>query len=61
MVSKEHLFKELCTVIAQEDLHSDRFTKLWLATGVKLNGEELEIVNRLMTKNEDRDITKVIH
>lgn len=54
MTRKEHLFRELCLEVIQGGIHTDRFTELWLETGVRLEGFELELANRFLSHQEGR-------
>lgn len=49
---KEELLMELCLEVADKGIHTERFTELWLESGITLEGLELEVVNRLIRRGE---------
>ena len=53
MTKNELLLMQICEEVALERIHSDRFTQLWLETGVPLDGPEFEVANRLLRKREE--------
>ncbi len=55
MTTKEELFKELCLEVAAKGIHTDRFTELWLATGINLDSWEFEIANKMLVNCEDEE------
>lgn len=52
MTRKEMLFRELCLEVVQGGIHTDRFTELWLETGVRLEGSEIEVANWVLNRLE---------
>ena len=43
-------FRDLCEEVASGDIGSDRFNRLWIETGIPLEGQEFEIANLLLAK-----------
>ena len=43
-------FRDLCEEVAQGDIGSDRFNRLWLETGIPLEGQEFEVANLILAK-----------
>ncbi|MBI2339819.1 MAG: hypothetical protein HYU99_05585 [Deltaproteobacteria bacterium] len=53
MTREEVLLRELCREVANVGVQSDRFTELWLATGVNLDSCELDIANKILQRSEE--------
>jgi len=53
MTKEEILLMELCKELTLEGVHSDRFTELWLESGIPLEGPEFYLVNRLLQNREE--------
>ena len=51
---REGVLKALCLEVAKGDLAGERFQELWIESGVPLDGEEFEIMNRLIIKAEEK-------
>lgn len=47
------VFKELCVEIASGDIGSERFSRLWIESGIPLEGQEFDIANQLLARNPD--------
>jgi len=66
MTRKEVLFRELCLEVIRGGIQTDRFTELWLETGVRLEGFELELANRFLSHQEGtttvwKSVTPLLH
>lgn len=46
-MTKELLLLELCKEVLDDGINTERFNRLWLETGVCLEGAELEIAGKL--------------
>ena len=55
MTTKEELLRELCLEVVSKGVHTDRFTQLWLASGVNLDSWEFEIAQKIMVRCEDEE------
>ena len=53
MTEQEALLRQLCVEIALRGVHTDRFTELWLASGLKLEDEELAIAQKYLGCKSD--------
>ncbi|MBI4411055.1 MAG: hypothetical protein HY541_01055 [Deltaproteobacteria bacterium] len=53
MTREEILLRELCREVVSEGINSERFTELWLATGVNLDSCELDIANKILKRSEE--------
>ena len=53
MTREEILLRELCREVVSEGVNSERFTELWLATGVNLDSCELDIANKILKRSEE--------
>ena len=54
---REGVLKALCLEVAKGDFAGERFQELWIESGVPLDGEEFEIMNRLIVKAEEKGNT----
>lgn len=65
MTKEEQLLRLLCVEITEKGVQTERFTQLWLATGVNLDSCELEIANRILQRSEEmcetHNLSKMIH
>lgn len=43
-------FRDLCVEVASGDIGSERFNRLWIETGIPLEGLEFEIANLILAK-----------
>ena len=46
-------FRELCVEVASGDIGSERFNRLWIETGIPLEGTEFEIANLILAKSPE--------
>ena len=53
MTREEILLRELCSEVVSQGVNSERFTELWLATGVNLDSCELDIANKILQRSEE--------
>ena len=53
MTKEEHLLRRLCVEVTTGGVQTERFTELWLATGVNLDSCELEIANKILRRSEE--------
>ena len=53
MTREEILLRELCREVVSQGVNSERFTELWLATGVNLDSCELDIANKILQRSEE--------
>ncbi|MFO1462551.1 MAG: hypothetical protein U1F66_02150 [bacterium] len=49
----DKVLKELCVEIASGDIGSERFNRLWIESGIPLEGSEFEVANRILTKAQE--------
>ena len=65
MSKEELLLRRLCVEITEKGVQTERFTELWLATGVNLDSCELEIANRILQRAdgliESSHLSKMVH
>lgn len=61
MTKEELLLRQLCLEVAFKGVHTDRFTELWLASGINLDSWEFEIANKLLVKSEEESFSKSCH
>ena len=59
-------FRDLCEEVALGDIGSDRFNRLWIETGIPLEGDEFEVANLILAKapenlQADNLITRTLH
>jgi len=62
----DKVLKELCVEIASGDIGTDRFNRLWIESGIPLEGSEFEVANQILTKAQEFSIeefldTRTIH
>ena len=50
MTRQEVLFRKLCLEVVHGGIDTERFTELWLETGVRLEGSEIEVANRILNR-----------
>lgn len=50
MTKEELLLMALCREVLIRGIQTDRFTELWLASGVRLDGSELDIANDVVQR-----------
>ena len=55
MRKQDLILKELCLELAEKGVQTDRFTQLWIESGVLLDGEEFEIANRILKQHGETD------
>lgn len=55
MTKEEYLIRELCRELAAKGVHTDRFTELWLESGVNLDSCEFEIANKILQRYEETE------
>lgn len=48
MTKEELLLMALCREVLVRGIQTDRFTELWLASGVRLDGSELDIAHHVI-------------
>ncbi len=53
MTREESLLRALCHEVVEKGVQTDRFTELWLASGVNLESAELDIANRLLQRHSE--------
>lgn len=53
------IFRELCIEVASGDIGSDRFNRLWIETGIPLEGQEFEIANRILARAREHLIEEL--
>lgn len=53
MTKEEKLLRDICEEVRLHGMETTRFQKLWLSCGVKLEGSELEVANRLWLAKQD--------
>jgi hypothetical protein len=46
-------FRDLCEEVASGDIGSERFNRLWIETGIPLEGQEFEIANLILAKSPE--------
>ena len=49
----EKVLKELCVEIASGDIGTERFNRLWIESGIPLEGFEFEVANLILAKAQD--------
>ncbi len=49
----EKVLKELCVEIASGDIGTERFNRLWIESGIPLEGFEFEVANLILAKATD--------
>jgi hypothetical protein len=49
----EKVLKALCVEIASGDLGPERFNRLWIESGIPLEGFEFEIANLILAKAQE--------
>ena len=49
----DRVFRELCVEIASGDIGSEKFNKLWIESGIPLEGWEFEVANLILAKAQD--------
>ncbi len=49
----EKVLKELCVEIASGDIGTDRFNRLWIESGIPLEGFEFEVANLILAKAQE--------
>ncbi len=49
----DKLFKDLCVEIASGDIGTERFNRLWIQSGIPLEGTEFEVANMILTKVQE--------
>lgn len=52
MTEREFILRQLCIEMVSHGIETDRFTELWLASGVLLESLEFELANRLKQQND---------
>jgi len=60
------IFRDLCLEVASGDIGSDTFNRLWIETGIPLEGQEFEIANMILAKapqpvSEERSKDRTYH
>lgn len=50
MKREEILLRELCFEMAENGVDSDRFTRLWMESGISLDSLEFDIANKILMK-----------
>lgn len=55
MTREEALLRELCVEVVYRGIESERFTQLWLALGVNLDGSEFDIAQKILSRHERVD------
>ncbi len=53
MTRDERLIRELCCEVALQGMHTNRFNELWMASGVRLEGEEFDILQKVMNRSKE--------
>ncbi len=53
MTTEECLLRAICREVLSGGILTDRFTELWLASGVNLEGHELDIANKLLQRAQE--------
>lgn len=61
MTREEVLLRELCREVVSQGVHSERFTELWLATGVNLDSCELDIANKILQRSAEISGRALVH
>ncbi|MDL1873200.1 hypothetical protein FBR05_13540 [Deltaproteobacteria bacterium PRO3] len=49
----DKVLKELCVEIASGDIGTERFNRLWIESGIPLEGSEFEVANIILTKAQE--------
>ena len=49
----EKVLRELCVEIASGDIGTDRFNRLWIESGIPLEGLEFEVANIILAKAQE--------
>ena len=49
----DKLFKDLCVEVASGDIGSERFNRLWIESGIPLEGTEFEVANLILAKAQE--------
>jgi hypothetical protein len=49
----DKVFKELCVEIASGDIGTEKFNRLWIESGIPLEGLEFEVANLILAKAQD--------
>ncbi len=44
------LLRELCLEVANGDIGSENFNRLWIEAGIPLEGQEFEVANLILAK-----------
>lgn len=62
----DKIFRDLCEEVALGDIGSERFNRLWIETGIPLEGTEFEIANHILARapemiQEDNLFTRTLH
>lgn len=52
-MKKELLLIELCREVLDQGIHTERFDRLWMETGIRLESDELDIADKLRTRVEE--------
>ena len=52
MTKEECLLRAICREIVLGGVQTDRFTQLWLASGVNLQSSELDIANKILQRGQ---------
>lgn len=55
MTREESLLRALCYEVVVKGVQTDRFTELWLASGVNLESSELNIANKLLQRHSETE------
>lgn len=54
------ILRELCFELTEKGIQTDRFTELWIASGVQLDDHEFEMANRILQKLDEPTIHETI-
>ncbi len=47
------VLKDLCVEIVSRDICTEQFNRLWIESGIPLEGSEFEIANLILSKSMD--------
>lgn len=66
MKKEDFILRELCREVALKGIDSDRFTELWMQSGIELDSPEFDIANLILRKHEEeaylqKRFSKMLH
>lgn len=66
MTREEILVRQLCAEVVLHGVHTDKFTELWLESGINLDTWDFEMANAVLKRNETQKsweslATKILH